>query len=295
MHIYLPKPASKALAAACAVLVLRSGLHAQSSTPPPADSTAATATPVSTGSATSAEKQKVTTLEKYTVSDVPISDQVLPTVRPIGDVMGDDTSILDLPRSVSSVNEAWMKDRMVKNAMDFGQFSPGVYSAAQYGIPAVPFIRGDLGSVYVDGQISMFSRNSTPPSFNGVESMDIVKGPGSAVYGPQGEGAGGYVDFVMKQPYFDSFHGEIEATLGYWTPDHSYSNPEVTLDFGGPLTRQFRLPGELSRAVGRWAITRTSTTPRRTCTPPCPYKAAKNLYLTDGSRCIRTAPMRTRA
>jgi hypothetical protein len=153
--------------------------------------------------------------------------------------MGDETNIIDIPRSVSSVNEAWMKDRMVENAMDFGQFSPGVYSAAQYGIPAVPFIRGDLSEVYVDGQLSMFSRNSTPPSFNGVEAMDIVKGPGSAVYGPQGEGAGGYVDLVMKQPYFDSFHGEVDATLGYWTSGHAYSNPEVTLDFGGPLSPNF--------------------------------------------------------
>jgi outer membrane receptor protein involved in Fe transport len=220
------------------------GLHAQSSTPPPADSTPATTTTTTTTTSTSttaagAENQSVTTLEKYTVSDVPVTEQVLPTVRPIGDVMGDATSIIDIPRSVSSVNEAWMQDRMVKNAMDFGQFSPGVYSAAQYGIPAVPFIRGDLSMVYVDGQVSMFSRNSTPPSFNGVEAMDIVKGPGSAVYGPQGEGAGGYVDLVMKQPYFDSQHGEVDATLGYWSSGHAYSNPEVTLDFGGPLTSDF--------------------------------------------------------
>ncbi len=244
MHQTTPKNALKKLSALVAACVLSAGLHAQSSTPPPADASAAPSpTPApstsSASTAAGAENQKVTTLEKFTVSDVPITEQVLPTVRPIGDVMGDDTSIIDLPRSVSSVNEAWMKDRMVKNAMDFGQFSPGVYSAAQYGIPAVPFIRGDLSEVYVDGQVSMFSRNSTPPSFNGVESMDIVKGPGSAVYGPQGEGAGGYVDMVMKQPYFDSFHGEVDATFGYWTPGHSYSNPEVTLDFGGPLTPDF--------------------------------------------------------
>ena len=207
--------------------LLNAGLHAQSSSPPP------------TTDASTAESQKATKLEKYTVSDVPITEQVLPTVRPIGDVLGDDTNIIDIPRSVSSINEAWMKDRMVKNAMDFGQFSPGVYSAAQYGIPAVPFIRGDLSQVYVDGQISMFSRNSTPPSFNGVEAMDIVKGPGSAVYGPQGEGAGGYVDFVMKQPYFDRDHADIDATLGYWSSGHAYSNPEVTLDFGGPLSDKF--------------------------------------------------------
>ena len=244
MYLKNSKSALKSPAVLLLVGALSAGLNAQSSTPPPADTTTTTTTTTTVSnstasSATAAENQGVTTLEKFTVSDVPVTEQILPTVRPVGDVMGDDTNIIDIPRSVSSVNEAWMKDRMVENAMDFGQFSPGVYSAAQYGIPAVPFIRGDLSEVYVGGQLSMFSRNSTPPSFNGVEAMDIVKGPGSAVYGPQGEGAGGYVDMVMKQPYFDMFHGEVDMTLGYWTAGHAYSNPEVTLDFGGPLSPNF--------------------------------------------------------
>jgi len=226
----------KSAAFLCLGIAMAAGLRAQSSTPPPASASAPADGTTSTSPAASTTNNGVTTLQKYTVSDVPLTEQVLPTVRPIGDVMGDDQNIIDIPRSVSSVNEAWMQDRMVKNAMDFGQFSPGVYSAAQYGIPGVPFIRGDLGTVYVGGQISQFSRNSTPPSFNGVEAMDIVKGPGSAVYGPQGEGAGGYVDLVMKQPYFDNFQGVIDATLGYWASGHAYSNPEVTLDFGGPLS-----------------------------------------------------------
>lgn len=198
--------------------------------------TAATNSTDSTDSNLKVASGPVTQLEKFTVSEVPLQDQVLPTVRPISSVYGDDLSIIDTPRSVSSVNKAWMQDRQVKNAMDFGQFAPGVYSAAQYGIPAVPFIRGDLAQMYVNGQIIPFTRNSTPPSFNGVEAMDIVKGPGSAVYGPQGEGAGGYVNFVMKQPYFDRQHTDISATMGYWTSGHSYSNPELTIDTGGPLS-----------------------------------------------------------
>src|SRR5665213_1087432 len=178
-----------------AVIALGGGLRAQSSTPPPAGT-----------SDSSVSDQKVTTLEKYTVSDVPITEQVLPTVRPISSVYGDDRSIIDIPRSVSSVNKAWMDDRQVKNAMDFGQFSPGVYASANYGIPGVPQVRGDYAQIYVDGQIIPFSRNSTSLSFNGVEAMDIVKGPGTAVYGPQGNGPGGYVNFVPKQPYFDHEH-----------------------------------------------------------------------------------------
>jgi outer membrane receptor for monomeric catechols len=228
-----------ALLAAPVAPGLRAQMASAPSTPPPSATPTTTPPPSMTSTSPtppSAGSTDVTTLEKYTVSDVPVSEQVLPTVRPIGDVMGDDRSIIDTPRSVSSVNEAWMKDRMVKNAMDFGQFSPGVYSAAQYGIPAVPFIRGDLSQIYVDGQIAIFSRNSTPPSFNGTAAFDIVKGPGSAVYGPQGEGAGGYIDMVMKQPYFDRFHFDIDATYGYWTSGHSYSNPEATFDFGGPVS-----------------------------------------------------------
>ena len=210
-------------------MLLAAATVARAQTPTP------TPTPTPVAASDAHTSGSVTTLEKYTVSDVPIEDQVLPTVRPVGDVMGDDRNIVDIPRSVSSVNAAWMQDRMVKNAMDFGQFSPGVYAEAQFGIPGVPYIRGDLSQIYFGGQLSLFSLNSTPPSFNGVDSFDIVKGPGSAVYGPQGEGAGGYIDFVMKAPYFDRQHTEVSATMGYWASGHSYSNPSVTIDTSGPI------------------------------------------------------------
>jgi outer membrane receptor for Fe3+-dicitrate len=243
MYLKTSKLALKRSAVLLMAGALCAGLHAQSSVPPPADTTPATTTTTTTttinstsSTAAGAENQNVTTLEKYTVSDVPLENQILPTVRPISSVYGDDRDIIDIPRSVSSVNKAWMDDRQVKNAMDFGQFSPGVYAAADYGIPGVPQIRGDYAQIYVNGQIIPYSRNSTPLSFNGVEAMDIVKGPGTAVYGPQGNGPGGYVNFVAKQPYFDYDHYDFSATIGTWTSGHSYSDPQYTLDFGGPLT-----------------------------------------------------------
>jgi len=130
---------SSALGCACCSLAI--GVRAQAT--PPADNAPA---------AGPSSSDQVTLLAKFTVNEVPLDEQVLPTVRPVGDVMGDDRNILDIPRSVSSVNQAMVRDRMVKDAMDFGQFSPGVYSAAQYGIPSVPFIRGDLSQLYMGGQ-----------------------------------------------------------------------------------------------------------------------------------------------
>lgn len=175
-------------------------------------------------------------MDQFTVSDVPISQQILPTVRPVDSVMGDAADVLDIPRSVSTINKAWMDDRQIQNAMDFGQFSPGVYSPARYGVPTTPLIRGDNAQMYYDGQQGLYTGSSIFPSFNGVEGMDIVKGPGSAVFGPQSQAPGGYVNYDMKEPQFDGPHTQVSLTLGYWASGHSYSNPEMTIDTSMPLS-----------------------------------------------------------
>ena len=230
-----------------AAAVLASAVRAQTPSPTTPSTTTTTTTTTattpapstsSTTTTTDTNGESVTTLEKYTVSDVPITEQVLPTVRPVGSVYGDGMNVIDIPRSVSSVNSAWMADRGVKDSMDLGQFSPGVYSAANYGVPAVPQIRGDYAQVYMDGQLTPYTFTSVLPTFNGADSMDIVKGPGSAVYGPQGNGPGGYVNLVMKQPYFDEDHGDISVTWGNWASGHSYSQPSYTIDVGGPITNK---------------------------------------------------------
>ncbi len=175
-------------------------------------------------------------MEKFDVTEVPINEQILPTARPIGSVLGDNESILDLPRSITSVNAVWMKERSVRDTTDLGQFAPGVYSPSEYGLACIPQIRGELAEIYVGGQTTKFNRNSILPSFNGVEAIDVVKGPGSAVYGPQSDAAGGYVNLVMKSPYFDRTRGEIETNFAGWTSGHSYFNPELQVDVGGPLS-----------------------------------------------------------
>ena len=85
------------------------------------------------------------------------------------------------------------------------------------------------------GQQIPFSRNSTPPSFNGVDAFNIVEGPGSAVYGPQLEGSGGYADFVMKQPYFDHDRDGRDRHHGLMGERALLFEPEATIDIGGPI------------------------------------------------------------
>ena len=122
-----------------------------------AATSAARAEAPSSSASASSSGSDVTTLEKYDVEGVPISQQILPTARPIGSVMGAPESILDIPRSITSVNEEWMKERSIRDTMDLGQFSPGVYSPSEYGLACIPQIRGQLAEIYVGGQTTNFN------------------------------------------------------------------------------------------------------------------------------------------
>ena len=197
----------------------------------PAASTTTTTTTTTTSSG-----EQVHTLEKFVVKGVAAEDQIMPTVRPIASVMGDSRSVLDTPRSVSSISKELMEQVRIKSVYDFSQFSPGVYTAARYGLATTPMVRGDLAELYFNGQRAKYSRDSVMPSFNGVEAIDIVKGPGSAVYGPQSNGAAGYTNFVTKQPYFDQQRTELSLSYNGFSADRDWSNLEWQIDTGGPLS-----------------------------------------------------------
>jgi len=178
----------------------------------------------------------VTTLDRFIVQGVAAEDQIMPTVRPISSVLGDARSVLDTPRSVSVISKELMEQVRIKSVTDFSQFSPGVYTASRFGLASTPMMRGDLAELYIDGQRAKYSRNSVMPSFNGVEALDIVKGPGSAVYGPQSNGAAGYTNFVTKKPFFDRPRTELSLSYNALTADHDFSNVEWQADTGGPLS-----------------------------------------------------------
>jgi iron complex outermembrane receptor protein len=167
---------------------------------------------------------------------IPIEETVLPTVAPTDSATGFDQNVVDTPRSVSVISKALMENRQIRDINYLDQFSAGVYTPSIFGAQGVPYIRGVKGELYQDGQRLMYYRNSFPPSFNGVESLDIIKGPGTPVFGPSSIGGGGYVNFATKEPFFDRWHETLTFTLGDYVPGgKSYLYPDWQLDVGGPL------------------------------------------------------------
>ncbi len=170
-------------------------------------------------------------------------DSVLPTAIPSTSFMGYDKTILDMPRSISTITSGQLDDKNINSVEDLDQLISGAYSSPIFGNIGVPFIRGDLGEVYQNGQRKAFNRNSFPFSFNGVEAVEAVKGAAPAVFG-YGNATGGYLNLVTKSPYFDQMHGSIQTSIGKWR-DYTWQ-----VDVGGPLsdTSAFRISYEGKQA-----------------------------------------------
>lgn len=196
---------------------LSPALHAQ--TPAPASSTKASS--------------DVVTLETLDVSEVPIEQNILPTTRPFNSVFGDARSILDTPRNVTIISREQLNTIGILETRDFSKLTASSYTQTNFGLPSNPTIRGQTADVLINGMRKglTVNGNGMPINFNSVESINIVKGFGNVLYGASSY-AGGYADFVTKKPYFDRFHGSVEATVG------SYDVYRWTADVGGPVSEK---------------------------------------------------------
>ncbi len=178
-------------------------------------------------------KEDVLELDKMSVNGVSPEQQILPTARPFNSVFGTDDNIVDVPRNVTIISRQQLSDINISSVLDFAKLTSSSYTTTNFGAPANPSIRGQTADLFINGVRGRTTSNGNglPLDFNSVESVNIVKGPGTAVQGTSMY-VGGFVDLITKRPYFDGFKGSISATVG------SYSQKEWTIDVGGPLSKE---------------------------------------------------------
>lgn len=161
-----------------------------------------------------------------------------PVTIPVNSSTGDHSDLLDTPRAASSLDATWLAQQGVTSLADLAAFVPSAYAPSSYGLLTTPVIRGDTAESYLNGQRLSYSNYGYLPSFNGVEAADLVRGPGSAVFGA-GHQLGGYVNYVSKRPAFDGRHTTVTATLGSWVPGGdagSFGRATWQLDTTAPVS-----------------------------------------------------------
>lgn len=179
---------------------------------------------------------EVAQLERYVVTGVPLGRSVNPLTRESAAVIGDDRGPLATPRAVSTLTTALMNERQIHGVREILLYSPGAYAGASYGKTTVPNLRGDTAETYLNGQRLSYNLYGYFPSFNGVEAVDLVRGPGSAVFGA-GYFTGGYVNYATKRPSFAGAETVATVRLGTWAPGNtSYLNYSGQLDATAPVS-----------------------------------------------------------
>src|SRR4051812_19301973 len=199
--------------------------------------------------APAAPAEEAVQLDKLDVNEVPLSQQILPTSRPFNSVFGTDDNIVDVPRNVTIISRQQLSDINISSVLDFAKLTSSSYTTTNFGAPSNPSIRGQTADLFINGMRGRTTSNGNglPLDFNSVESVNIVKGPATAVQGTSMY-VGGFVDLITKRPYFDGFKGSVSATIG------SYSQKEWTIDVGGPISKQlaYRISYSGTDSKGFW-------------------------------------------
>lgn len=141
-----------------------------------------------------------------------------------------DVPMTYLPISVNSIQASSLELRGIRDMQDAARFMPGIRIQTSYGAFQQISVRGfDHAVMMVDGVRDERSaiNNSYPiGDLSSVESIELLKGPASVLYGHSA--VGGILNVVRKSP---SERPTVNARLAYG----SYENKQATIGMGGRL------------------------------------------------------------
>jgi len=193
-------------------------------------------------------------------------------------VFGFGKSILETPRSASTISDEQMERFSISDIDELVAFAPGTFTQSFFGVAGSLDVRGTPGETYFRGVKRLDNPGNYPTPIGASSSVDIVRGPASPIYGPAK--IGGYLNFNPKSArasggqYLDENTGAFSYTLGSW--DKSV----LTAELGGPTTlggkeAGFYLYGEVENSGSYYDNTATDQTI---------LQAAFNVDITDDLR-----------
>ena len=151
----------------------------------------------------------------------------------VDSVMGFPKSLLELPRSASTVSWEQIERFNIKDIDELIALAPGTFTQSFFGVAGALDVRGTPGETYFRGIRRLDNPGNYPTPIGAADRIDIVRGPASPIYGPAK--IGGYLNFVPKSAradtgqYLEAPEGAVSVTGGSW------SKRVVTGEVGGPM------------------------------------------------------------
>ncbi len=147
-------------------------------------------------------------------------------------VFGFQKSLLELPRSASTVSWEQIERFNIKDIDELVALAPGTFTQSFFGVAGALDVRGTPGETYFRGIRRLDNPGNYPTPIGAADRIDIVRGPASPIFGPSK--IGGYLNFTPKSAradsgqYLSENEGAISLTTGSW------NKSILTAEVGGP-------------------------------------------------------------
>jgi iron complex outermembrane receptor protein len=139
-----------------------------------------------------------------------------------------------LPLSVSTVPADWLQAARLTWISDAAIFAPNTviteFTARKLSNPRVRSVGASPANpavtTYVDG-VPVLNANASSIEFTGIEQVEFVRGPQSALFGRNA--LGGVVNLVSERPSLSEWRGEVVAPFG------NFGARDIRGSVSGPL------------------------------------------------------------
>ena len=132
--------------------------------------------------------------------------------RAMRSVFGFGKSVLETPRSASSVSDEMMSRFVIRDIDELIAMVPGSFTQSFFGVAGSLEIRGTPGETYFRGMRRLDNPGNYPTPLAASARIDIVRGPPSPIHGPAK--IGGYVDISPKSARLDGAYGQSYGSVG---------------------------------------------------------------------------------
>jgi len=147
-------------------------------------------------------------------------------------VFGFDKSLLETPRSASTVSFEQIERFNIKDIDELVVLAPGTFTQSFFGVAGSLDVRGTPGETYFRGIRRLDNPGNFPTPIGAADRVDIVRGPASPITGPSK--IGGFLNFSPKSGRADSgqYLDELEGSIGY--TNGTWDKNVLTAEVGGP-------------------------------------------------------------
>ena len=111
-------------------------------------------------------------------------------------VFGFDKSLLETPRSASTVSFEQIERFNIKDIDGLVALAPGTFTQSFFGVAGSLDVRGTPGETYFRGVRRLDNPGNFPTPIGAADRIDIVRGPSSPISGPSK--IGGFLNFEPK-------------------------------------------------------------------------------------------------